>query len=82
MPLFDYQCLDCGQASELLAISSEDVLKCRSCGSSNLKKLISTPSSASGPPKNRLPGHGDTGCCGSSPGHGNCAGPGSCCGRA
>jgi hypothetical protein len=46
-----------------------------------LKKLVSAHSSMSGPHKNRMPGLGDTSCCGSSPGEAGCAGPGSCCGK-
>jgi hypothetical protein len=39
-------------------------------------------SSLSGTPSGAMPGPGDTACCGSSPGHAGCAGPGSCCGKA
>jgi hypothetical protein len=47
-----------------------------------MTKLLSAHSSMSGPVKNRMPGPGDTACCGSSPGKAQgCAGPGSCCGR-
>ncbi|QTA93549.1 FmdB family zinc ribbon protein [Desulfonema magnum] len=81
MPLFDYLCLDCGGSSEILITGSADQPKCNACGSHNLKKLLSAHASMSGPVKNRMPGPGDTGCCGSAPGHANCAGPGSCCGK-
>lgn len=81
MPLYDYLCEDCGKHTELLVFSPTDPLKCRECGSSNLKKLLSAHSSMSGPTKNSMPGHGDTSCCGSSPGIAGCAGPGSCCGK-
>jgi putative FmdB family regulatory protein len=81
MPLFDYLCLDCGQVSEVL-ISTSDVLpQCENCSSSNLKKLLSAPSSLSGTTRRDLPGPGDTSCCGSTPGLAGCAGPGSCCGK-
>ena len=82
MPLFDFLCLDCGKVSEILIASAEDALECRSCGSGNVKKMLSSISSLSGVKKNSLPGAGDTACCGSSPGHAGCAGPGSCCGKA
>jgi len=81
MPLFDYQCLDCGKGIEVLIAGSDEHPQCQACGSTNLKRLLSAHSSMSGPSKNRLPGPGDTACCGSTPGHGGCAGPGSCCGK-
>lgn len=81
MPLFDYHCVDCGQRSEILVTGSGRQPQCSACGSSNLRKLLSAHSSMSGPSKNRLPGPGDTACCGSNPSQAGCAGPGSCCGR-
>lgn len=81
MPIFDYVCASCGNTSEILMTGSEDQPKCAACGG-QLNKLISAPSSLSGVSRNRLPGANDTGCCGSRPGEGSCAGPGSCCGRA
>ena len=81
MPLFDFLCLDCCKVSEILVASAGDGVQCRSCGSSNVKKMLSSISSLSGVKKNSLPGAGDTACCGSSPGHAGCAGPGSCCGK-
>ncbi|MEA1934380.1 MAG: zinc ribbon domain-containing protein [Thermodesulfobacteriota bacterium] len=83
MPLFDYLCRDCGKTSEILVTLSDDSPICLSCGSNNLKKLLSAHSSMSGLAEghNRMPGPGDTTCCGSSPGHAGCAGPGSCCGK-
>jgi hypothetical protein len=47
-----------------------------------MKKLMSAHSSLSGSAAHAMPGPGDTVCCGSSPGHAGCAGPGSCCGKA
>ncbi len=81
MPLYDYFCEDCGRVSELLVNISMDRPQCSFCGSHNLKKLISAHSSLSGAPHSKLPGAGDTGCCGSQPQHAGCAGPGSCCGN-
>ena len=81
MPLFDYLCLDCGKQSEVLIVGSDDQPQCQSCGSRNLTKLLSAHSSMSGVSQTRMPGHGDTTCCGSSPEHAGCAGPGSCCGH-
>ncbi len=81
MPLFDYLCRDCGRTSEILLTGPGDRPHCRHCGSEQLDKQLSAPSSMSGTPSRAMPGPGDTACCGSSPGEGNCAGPGSCCGR-
>jgi len=81
MPLFDYLCKECGKSNEILVARIDDIPKCQSCGSDNMKKLLSAPSSMSGAVTNRIPGNGDTACCGSSPSETHCAGPGSCCGR-
>lgn len=82
MPLYEYLCLECGTTSERLVTGSSDPPRCRSCGGTNLKKLLSAHSGVS-VAKDRLPGPGDTACCGDAPGrHPGCAGPGSCCGKA
>ncbi|MCE5336867.1 MAG: zinc ribbon domain-containing protein [Desulfobacteraceae bacterium] len=81
MPLFDFLCVECGATAEVLIGPSEAPPNCRVCGSSNVRKLLSAHSSLSGASKGRLPGAGDTACCGSSPSHAGCAGPGSCCGK-
>ena len=81
MPLYDYLCLECGKLSEILIAGSGDKLQCNSCGSGQMKKMLSAPSSLSGVQTNKMPGPGDTACCGSSPSHAGCAGPGSCCGK-
>jgi len=81
MPIHEYVCADCGKSSELLILGADDRPECRTCGSTNLKRKLSVPASYSGTTGGRLPGPGDTGCCGQSPGHAGCAGPGSCCGK-
>ena len=81
MPLFDFLCQDCGKTNEVLVASLNDTPTCESCGSQNLKKLLSAHSSMSGASKQSMPGPGDTACCGSSPDQASCAGPGSCCGK-
>ena len=81
MPLFDFLCSDCGKISEILIASSNEKAKCISCGSGNVKKMLSAPSSLSGEASGKMPGPGDTACCGSSPDQADCAGPGSCCGK-
>ncbi|MDD4998085.1 MAG: zinc ribbon domain-containing protein [Syntrophales bacterium] len=81
MPIFEFLCADCGAMSEVLVASSHESPVCKACGGANLKKLLSATSSLSGAAKRGLPGPGDTACCGSSPEHAGCAGPGSCCGK-
>jgi putative FmdB family regulatory protein len=81
MPIFDYLCLECGKNSEILVTVSRDEPQCQTCGSTNLKKLISAPSSLSGVSTSKFPGPKDTSCCGSTPTDAGCAGPGSCCGK-
>lgn len=82
MPLYDFLCLDCGKVSETLLNGSNDIAECNGCGSRNLKRLLSAPSSLSGAGRQGLPGPGDTACCGSAPGMASgCSGPGSCCGH-
>ncbi|WP_372683322.1 FmdB family zinc ribbon protein [Desulfosarcina sp.] len=82
MPLFDFLCADCGHVAEILVANDKMTIYCERCGSGNLKKLMSAHSSLSGTVSAAMPGPGDTACCGSSPGHAGCAGPGSCCGKA
>ncbi len=82
MPLFDFLCADCGQVAEMLVFAEKTTVHCGRCGSANLKKLMSAHSSLSGASSGAMPGPKDTACCGSSPGHAGCAGPGSCCGKA
>jgi len=81
MPIFDYLCNDCGRQSEILITGANDEPACASCGSKNLMKIMSKPSSFSGASASGFPGPGDTSCCGSRPSEAGCAGPGSCCGK-
>jgi len=82
MPIYEFLCASCGAVSERLVMSGEDRVDCPRCGGSDMRKLLSATSSASGAREGtRLPSAGDTGCCGSSPGSQGCV-PGSCCGKA
>ena len=82
MPIYEFKCEDCGKVSEILVFSSGEPIKCSGCSSNNLKKLVSATSSLTGSSGQRLPGPGDTGCCGSRPHEASgCQGPGSCCGK-
>lgn len=42
MPLFDIECLDCNNTFEWLKILSKEVPQCPYCGSSEVKKMLST----------------------------------------
>ncbi|MFH1213861.1 MAG: zinc ribbon domain-containing protein [Candidatus Neomarinimicrobiota bacterium] len=46
MPLFEYECQNCGEVFEELVFSSrvtDDEIKCPHCGLNRAKKLISAP---------------------------------------
>ncbi len=84
MPIFEYKCNECKKTFEILQLPGRNnELKCTSCGSTNLEKLISAPflpSSVGRPANDNLK------CCGRSsnecgPGANECT-PGSCCGQA
>ena len=74
MPIYEYKCHDCGQISELLVLKKEEVVRCLSCNSQNLEKLMSAHNmmGSGGNFSAPIPG----GCCGSP---NSCGNPGSCC---
>lgn len=42
MPIYDYKCQECGNVSEIFIRSADsEEIKCSSCGSKNLERLIS-----------------------------------------
>ncbi|MBI5064067.1 MAG: zinc ribbon domain-containing protein [Desulfatitalea sp.] len=82
MPIFEIACNHCQFKGEVILVTQADGLRCPNCGSLETRKLMSATSSLTGKTPQRLPGPGDTACCGQSPSHAGCAGPGSCCGRA
>lgn len=82
MPIYEIVCSDCNFSGELIVVGQNDLLQCPQCGSQKINKLMSATSSLTGKTAQQFPGAGDTGCCGQSPGQANCAGPGSCCGKA
>ena len=68
MPIFEFACTSCGNVFEKILYGISDEVSCAKCGSSELTKLLSKSSSLSGvKPQGKLPGTGDTGCCGSAP---------------
>lgn len=81
MPIRDIRCNACGREAEVILIASGESPSCPDCGSSDVTVVMSATSSRTGHAAQGLPGPADTGCCGSRPGTGGCAGPGSCCGR-
>ncbi|MFZ0927577.1 MAG: FmdB family zinc ribbon protein [Syntrophobacteraceae bacterium] len=81
MPIFEFLCTCCGNVFEQIVYSGSEDVSCRKCGNSQLTKLVSKSSSLSGAKQEgKLPGIGDTGCCGSAPSSQGCI-PGSCCGK-
>ena len=82
MPIFEFLCTSCGNTFEKLVYENGEEISCGNCGNTVLKKLLSRSSSLSGTKQaGKLPGAGDTGCCGSAPSSQGCV-PGSCCGKA
>ena len=82
MPIFEFLCTTCGSIFEKLVYGNSEEVSCLKCGSPELTKLPSKSSSLSGAKQEgKVPGIGDTGCCGSSPSSHGCI-PGSCCGKA
>jgi putative FmdB family regulatory protein len=61
MPLYDFECRDCGRVSEVLIRTSGQVAHCPECDSTNVERLIS----ASYMIKTDVSGPGTT-CCGRS----------------
>ena len=41
MPIYDYECRDCGQRFEYLVLPQSPAAHCPSCGKSNLEQQIS-----------------------------------------
>jgi len=81
MPIYEFECLDCGQSIEmLLSVSEIDLAACGNCGSRNLKKIISAHAAVN--PTKSFPKDAADRCCGTGGPPSTCSGPGSCCGRA
>ncbi len=80
MPIYEFECLDCGHTTEILMASTDtDLVICGSCGSRNLKKLLSVHApigSTKGFPESAADSY-----CGAEGPATTCEGLGSCCGR-
>jgi len=80
MPIYEFECVECGHTTEILMASTEtDLVVCGGCGSRNLKKLLSAHAAVS--PTQSFPESAADRCCGTEGPSTTCAGPGSCCGR-
>ncbi len=42
MPIYEYQCRECGEGFEQLVMSADEKVKCPKCGSGRLEKKFST----------------------------------------
>lgn len=49
MPIYEYRCESCGRINEILVLRKDEELKCGSCGSQALVKLMSAPNFAVAP---------------------------------
>ncbi|WP_054697404.1 FmdB family zinc ribbon protein [Syntrophomonas palmitatica] len=70
MPIFDFQCQDCGEKFDLMISNNEkDRVKCPRCSSSHIKQMLSlfntgsSSKSSPGPVSDRC-----SGCCKAGPG--------------
>lgn len=81
MPIFDLHCRQCGFLGEVIQLVPDAESMCPECGSTDVARNMSPTSTLTGKSAQAYPGPGDTACCGSTPGHAGCAGPGSCCGK-
>lgn len=81
MPIYEFECLDCGHNTEILIASTEtDLVVCGNCGGQDLKKLLSAHAAVSS--TRRFPEDPADRCCGTERPPNTCEGPGSCCGKA
>ncbi len=61
MPIYEYRCKQCGAISEFLTgLHKDETISCRSCGSLEMEKIMSTASFLDRTTE-RAPGHT---CCG------------------
>jgi putative FmdB family regulatory protein len=59
MPIFDYQCKKCGKTDEYIVKSAESRgLKCKHCGSAQLKRLLGAATVVANPNNREPPNYG------------------------
>jgi putative FmdB family regulatory protein len=76
MPIYEYNCKECGKDSEIL-VRGDTTINCRNCGSEKIERKLSTFSFSS------LPAGGTQPSCASACGggyEGGACGSGGCCG--
>lgn len=56
MPLFEFECTECGNRFEELVRDSFSEITCPACGAANVQKVMSMPCQIPGTGPNRLPG--------------------------
>jgi putative FmdB family regulatory protein len=74
MPIYEYQCQECGQINELLVLKKDEVVSCKSCNSQKLEKLMSAHNTVGS--GSNFVAERPSGCCGAP---NSCGSPGSCC---
>lgn len=62
MPLFEYQCADCGKKFEELVLNSSQAVACPECNSENVSKQMSTFAASGGSSGSMLPSSSGGGC--------------------
>ena len=63
MPLYEYECSDCGEEFEVLVLDSDETIKCASCDSENIGKQFSTFGLGSDNGSLGISESEDSGCC-------------------
>ena len=63
MPLYEYECCDCGEEFEVLVLDSGEIIKCVSCDSQNIGKQFSTFGLGGSDGSTEISESGDSGCC-------------------
>ena len=66
MPLYEFECSDCGGEFETLVLDPGEAVKCMSCESENVSKRFSTFGLGGGGENSGLLEVADSGCCGQS----------------
>ena len=66
MPLYEFECSDCGGEFETLVLDPGEAVRCLSCESENVSKRFSTFGLGGGGGNSDFPEVADSGCCGQS----------------